>query len=190
MFWNAPNTVCVVRAGLIPIAVVLLWLNNTTSRILGLTLIVISFLMDALDGYLARKLNQKTTIGSLVDVIADRITEYMLWVFFSYEHIIPVWVPLIVIPRGVLTDSTRSIAASKGVSVYDLPRSRLAKFLVTSRIMRITIGGGKLLLFILAGASMIWSIPESWIFWLSALVVIINLSRGIPVIAESSQILE
>ncbi len=189
-FWNIPNTVCVVRTAIIPVAIVLMYFGDAFVKSIGIALILLSFILDGIDGYIARKLKQETTLGSLVDVIADRITEYMLWVFFSGMGIIPLWAPLIVIPRGVLTDTIRSIATTKGISVYDLPKSKIAKFLVTSRVLRLSIGASKMILFTLAGIFMVTNIPRNWIVIMSVIVVLINVARGLPVIAEANQVLQ
>ncbi len=189
MIWNIPNLVCLVRVILIVLALPIMY-HFPEYWIASSSLIAVSFLLDAVDGYLARKLNQKTVFGSLLDVIADRITEYLLWVFFAYERIIPLWAPLIVIPRGVLTDSIRSIANAKGISVYDLPRSKVAKALVSNRVPRITIGLGKAVLFILSAIQLSGKNLEGVIFWLTVFVVIVNLARGLPVIIEGARVLE
>lgn len=186
-FWNVPNTIGVIRTLVIPIAIIMLYYNFYAY--VGISLIILSYLLDAVDGYLARKLNQTTTIGSLVDVLADRITEYILWIFFTYMKYIPLWAPLIVIPRGVLTDAIRSIASAKGISVYDLPKNSISKLLVRSRLFRVLIGLGKLVSFTYAGYLMAIGRPtDVYVFWLVVFVVVINIARGLPVIIESGPV--
>ncbi len=189
-FWNVPNTIGVIRVILIVIALPFMYFTPGL-WLISVSLIALSFLLDGLDGYIARKLKQITTIGSLVDVLADRITEYLLWIFFSGVGIIPIWAPLIVIPRGAITDSIRAIANAKGISVYDLPKSNIAKALVKNRIPRLTIGLCKAVLFIISAVQVsgVYNLSD-WIFWITVIVVLINLARGIPVILEAGQVMD
>ncbi len=189
-FWNVPNTISIFRTVVIPISIILLYFGNIELKLIGVILIPLAFALDGIDGLVAKKLNQKTTLGSLLDVLADRITEYMLWIFFSGLGLVPLWAPLIVIPRGVVTDAIRAHATAKGISVYDLPKNRISRFLVSNRIPRVLIGLGKGVLFTLLALVLVGlAIPSGVVFWLVVFVVILNLARGIPVILEAGEII-
>ncbi len=198
-FWNVPNTLGVLRVFFIIAAIPLMYYVPTLWWI-AVILILSSFALDGLDGYLARKLDQTTTLGSLVDVLADRITEYMLWVFYTGMGAIPLWAPLIVIPRGVITDAIRAIANAKGISVYELPQSGIAKALIKNRVPRLLIGFLKAVLFTTAAVYLastqniccfeMKQVLNTWIFWLTVLVVVLNIARGLPVILEADTVIE
>ena len=72
--------------------------------ILLVVLIGLILFLDAVDGYVARKLNQTSDFGALFDIIGDRIVECIFWVYFAVVGLIPLWIPVIVIARGFFTD--------------------------------------------------------------------------------------
>ncbi|MCY3722437.1 MAG: CDP-alcohol phosphatidyltransferase family protein [Candidatus Poribacteria bacterium] len=76
-------------------------------RLLDLGLIsaiVLIFGLDAVDGYVARKRNEVSEVGEVVDTVADRIIENAFWIYWTAAGSIPVWMPIIVMTRGFLTD--------------------------------------------------------------------------------------
>ena len=81
-----------------------------------LTIIVIW--MDGLDGFFARLLNESSKIGALVDILGDRIVENVYWISFAYLGWIPLWIPLVIVSRGIITDGIRSIAFEKGYTAF------------------------------------------------------------------------
>ncbi len=187
MIWTIPNIISMSRVVLIILSITGLYYGNFAVRVVSTILILLSFLLDWIDGWVARTINQGTVIGSMIDVIADRLTEYILWIFFLGLGLVPLWAPLIVIPRGVITDFIRSRATARGVSVYDLPKSWISKFLVKSRIMRGLIGLSKLCLFTILGLELA-GIHLGLVYPLVIITVILNLSRGLPVILEASNV--
>lgn len=76
--------------------------------------------MDALDGWAARRWNEESEAGALFDIAGDRIVELTLWTFFATrmggtaQALVPLWVPLTMITRTVLTDFVRSVAFGQG----------------------------------------------------------------------------
>ena len=63
------------------------------------------FILDALDGYIVRKRNETTTLGEMLDTLADRIVENTFWIYFTASGHLNVWMPTAVMARGFLTDS-------------------------------------------------------------------------------------
>ena len=182
---NPANAITISRTILIFVAVTLLYFGNETVKLVGAFAIILSFVLDAVDGLVARKFKLQTVTGSLLDVLGDRITEYVLWIFFLDADLIPLWASLIVITRGVLTDFIRAEAEAKNIAVYDLPKSRVAKFLVASRIMRFSIGFSKMILFSLLSFKMAgFDISYSICYTLIIITVALNILRGLPVIIE------
>ena len=86
--------------------------------ILLVGLIGLILFLDAVDGYVARKLNQTSDFGALFDIIGDRIVECIFWVYFSVVGLIPFWIPVIVIARGFFTDGLRSAAFAQGKTAF------------------------------------------------------------------------
>lgn len=104
-----------------------------------LTIIVIW--MDGLDGYIARKFCESSTFGALWDILADRIVEQVYWVTFAALGWVSLWVPLIIITRGVLVDAVRSLALQQGMTAFgetSMMKHPIAILLVSSRFSRWT----------------------------------------------------
>src|SRR5918993_1900509 len=100
-------------------------------------LIVFIFVSDGLDGYIARKRNETSLFGALFDIAGDRIVELTLWFVAADIGLVPIWVPLVFIIRGVIVDTIRSSdAVAKGVTPFALMRSRLGKFIVAGKFVR------------------------------------------------------
>jgi cardiolipin synthase len=97
--WTLPNTISVIRLAGVP---VFLWLIIATKQdLLALVVLMISGVTDWLDGYLARKLNQYSKFGEILDPVADRL--YILAVVFGlwYRDIIPWWIAIALPARDI-----------------------------------------------------------------------------------------
>ncbi len=121
--------------------------------------------MDALDGWVARKLHQESKTGALFDIAGDRIVELALWTFFAIKRdqtgaaFVPFWVPLVIITRTVLTDMIRSVAFGQGKTAFGastMQESAWAKQLVASRWSRAVYAGLKAVSFCALGLLLAW----------------------------------
>ncbi len=187
---NIPNTISISRVGILFIFLPLIYYGNIEMKIAAIVLCPVMFLMDYLDGYFARKLNMTTQIGSFFDLVGDRITEIVFWIFFFSLGMVPWWAPTIIILRGFLSDWTRFRAKSSGKTVYGMMKSPICKFLVCSRIMRGLYGSMKMVLFTLLSIQFVFSPGlENIIFYLIVLVISVNLIRGLPVIYDGRKYL-
>ncbi|MGH2571167.1 MAG: CDP-alcohol phosphatidyltransferase family protein [bacterium] len=113
-----------------------------------LTIVVIS--LDALDGFVARKRGTVSDLGALLDITGDRIVENIYWIFFAVGGTISIWVPIVVITRGFLTDTLRSLAFAEGKTPFGdktMMRSPVTSFLVSSRFSRALYGFSKAIVF-------------------------------------------
>lgn len=165
-----------------------------------LTILLIS--LDAVDGVVARWLNEASELGGIFDIVADRIVENCFWIYFAAQGVISVWIPFIVLTRGLLTDDIRSIALSKGMTAFGaktLQRSVLGKAIVSSRLSRGLYGLSKALAFLslisIEGLSMPGSefligrsshhIITSSGYTIIYITVGVCILRGIPVFMDS-----
>ena len=160
-------------------------------------LIIFIFVSDGIDGYIARKRNETSLFGALFDIAGDRIVELTLWIVAADIDLVPIWVPLVFIIRGVIVDTIRSSnAVAEGVEPFALMRSPLGKFIVAGKFVRILYAVAKAAAF--AGLALqkpfpallpeIWT-QTSWFFVGSTyffvyLSVVLCIVRGLPVIAE------
>ena len=99
---------------------------------------ILIFVSDGIDGYIARKRNETSLFGALFDIAGDRIVELTLWIVTADNDLVPIWVPLVFIIRGIVVDTIRSSnAAAQGMSPFALMHSPIGKFLVAGKFMRI-----------------------------------------------------
>jgi CDP-diacylglycerol--glycerol-3-phosphate 3-phosphatidyltransferase len=160
-------------------------------------LIIFMFISDGLDGYIARKRNETSLFGALFDIAGDRIVELTLWIVAADTDLVPIWVPLVFIIRGVIVDTIRSSrAVAQGIAPFALMRSPIGKFIVAGKFVRTLYAVAKASAF--AGLALQHPgpvvLPEFWddVGWLLTaltyffvyLSVLLCIARGVPVIAE------
>lgn len=134
-----PNRVTIARIGLVFYLVVLVYDQNLWARLLAAFLAVLVIVGDWLDGYLARKLHQSSALGSVLDIAGDRIAETVLWIVLADLNLVPLWIPIAVISRAVLTDSIRGYLLKYGYTAFGqttMMQSAVGRFLTGSPIMR------------------------------------------------------
>lgn len=106
---NTPNKLTLLRVILVPVFMWALSFNI----VLAICIFVVASLTDQLDGYLARKNNQVTTFGKLMDPLADKIlTMSALVSFVGMENVqfVPSWAVVIIISRELIVTGIRLIA--------------------------------------------------------------------------------
>lgn len=92
---------------------------NGEQEILASILFVLASITDGVDGYLARKRGQITTMGMLLDPLADKImvTGAIIALVAYSPQIVKVWIAVVIIGREFLISGLRSIAASEGFTI-------------------------------------------------------------------------
>ena len=173
-----------------------------------ITLFVI--VLDGLDGVVARALNESSKFGSVFDIIGDRVVENLYWIAFAVIGWVGVWVPMVVVARGIITDGLRSMALAQGYTAFGsstMMQNKFLHFLTASRFSRAVYGIAKALVFlVLIVAHMpnseflniytvdqfVWyqSIRPNIILCADILVYItvaMCIIRGIPVLIESKR---
>ncbi len=191
------NWLTLSRVPLLGVILVLLYLPAETSRFIAVPLVLILILLDTVDGLVARTRGETSLLGSVLDIAADRMVEYVLWVFFAYLRLISPVIPVLVLIRGTFVDAVRSVAPAHGVRPFDMMRSQVSRFLVGSPFMRTSYAVAKLLAFVLLAlrhalltaadplADTI-ALPARVIAWIA---LFFCLARGIPVLVEAPKAL-
>ena len=121
---NLPNKLTILRIILVPIMVIIPFLNiqgeffNIPISLLIIDAIfIIASITDKLDGYLARSRQQVTTFGKFLDPLADKILVLAaMLVLVEYGHL-PAWIPIIVLTREFIVSGYRLVAVEKGGKV-------------------------------------------------------------------------
>ena len=138
---NLPNSITLVRILSIP---VLVWILtsprfssvNGEKELLASALFVAAAMTDGIDGYLARRRDQITTIGILLDPLADKLLIAAAFIVLVQLNpvLVPAWVAIVVIGREFLVSGLRSIAASEG---FTIEASDLGKFKMVVQIVSV-----------------------------------------------------
>lgn len=141
------NLITLARLPLLLLLVALLFVPVWQVRLIGLGLLIILFLMDWFDGYVARLRNEVTEMGAVLDVALDRAVENILWITFMYLGLVALWVPIVFLIRSFIVDGMRGVALTRGKSGFGMMHSPWGRFLVASRFMRAFYGLAKAVVF-------------------------------------------
>jgi CDP-diacylglycerol---glycerol-3-phosphate 3-phosphatidyltransferase len=95
------------------------WQAYGEQEILASVLFILASITDGVDGYLARKRGQITTMGMLLDPLADKIlvTSAIIALVAYNPQVVKVWIAVVIIGREFLISGLRSIAASEGFTI-------------------------------------------------------------------------
>lgn len=118
--------------------------------------------------------------GPRMDIAGDRVVEYSLWMVFTYVHILPIFVILIVLIRHSFVDA---LMAAKGTS--SKMKTRLGKALYSSNMARGGINVVKFVTFSYLVLAYVWNYPIIIGYVLTAILVIYILARGVAEVSES-----
>lgn len=144
---NIPNSLTLMRIFVVPLLVAALVTDSRTIQLAGwsvaneqvaLAIFLLAAATDFLDGYLARRWKQTTTVGTLLDPIADKLLISSALVSLVQVHVIPGWMAILVISREFAVTGLRSIAAASGITIKasDLGKTKmLAQVIATSLLM-------------------------------------------------------
>lgn len=178
------------------IVVGLLFMPSKNVYIFATIMTAIIIWMDGLDGYVARKFNEASKLGAVLDILSDRVVEMVYWIAFCSLGWLPVWVPLTVVVRGTITDGLRSIALEQGFTAFGsstMMQSPIGKFIVASNFSRFTYAITKAIAFVFMIAG---NIPVEYKYKSAILTIGVVCSyiavafcvvRGIPVVIESKR---
>ena len=141
---NLPNSITMTRIIMIPLFLWILsphfpWQGpNGTQELLASVLFVLASITDGLDGYLARKRGQITTMGMLLDPLADKImvTAAIIALVAYSPDIVKVWIAVVIIGREFLISGLRSIASSEG---FTITASELGKLKTVTQIVSVVL---------------------------------------------------
>ncbi|MGN6592519.1 MAG: CDP-diacylglycerol--glycerol-3-phosphate 3-phosphatidyltransferase [Terriglobales bacterium] len=117
---NLPNSLTVLRIFLVPLLIAVLFSTRLPNKeIFGTVIFLAAAITDLLDGYLARRRRQITTLGILLDPIADKLL--IAAAFISLVQLdpalVPAWMVVIIIGREFAVSGLRSIAATQGFTI-------------------------------------------------------------------------
>src|SRR5258708_27200574 len=97
--WTVPNQIALLRLGFLPIFLILISYEHYRW---ALAVLVVAGLSDGIDGLLARKPNQRSSLGAYLDPIADKLLLSSSFVILAFQKQISWWLTIIVLTPGVL----------------------------------------------------------------------------------------
>ena len=131
---NLPTTLTLVRIFAVPLLVVVLLTKD--HMLVAAFIFLAASLTDLLDGYLARKRGQITTLGVLLDPVADKLLISAAFISLVQLQIVPAWMVVIIIGREFAVSGLRSIASTQG---FAISASELGKIKMVAQVAAISI---------------------------------------------------
>jgi CDP-diacylglycerol--glycerol-3-phosphate 3-phosphatidyltransferase len=148
---NIPNSLTLLRIFFVPLLVAALvqerfglhiWGMRVTHEWLGLAIFLCAAATDLLDGHLARRWRQVTTIGTLLDPIADKLLVSAALISLVQVRVLPAYMAILIIGREFAVSGLRSIAAAEGYTIKasDLGKTKMLSQVVAISCMLIGVG--------------------------------------------------
>jgi CDP-diacylglycerol--glycerol-3-phosphate 3-phosphatidyltransferase len=132
---NLPIGLTLTRIVAVPLLILFLISSSRVHALIAAAIFVAASLTDWLDGVVARRRNQVTTLGTLLDPIADKLLVAAALVSLLTIDKIDAWIVVVIIGRELAVTGLRTVAASVGIIV---PASRLAKWKTVSQYVAVT----------------------------------------------------
>jgi len=176
---NLPNSLTIARIFLVPVLVSVLLTKFEGRLVMGLpvelvaaAIFGIASLTDWLDGYLARRRNQVTALGQVLDPLADKLLISATLISLVQLGLASAWMVGVIIGREIAVTGLRNLAYSRGLA---MPASGLGKFKMASQVIAI-------LLLILGWervpALLVLGQAALWVVLLTAVVSAIDYYQG------------
>ncbi len=122
---RGPNLLTLFRIAAVPIIIILMLFPNRFSVFMAALVFSAAAITDYLDGFYARKRNMVTTLGKVMDPVADKLLVSSSFIMLAALDWVPAWMACIIIGRELAVTGLRNIIAEKG---EDLSASNLGKF--------------------------------------------------------------
>jgi len=160
---NLPNAITIGRIFLVPLLVVVLLTRfegrlifGVRKELVGAAIFGLASLTDWLDGYLARRRQQVTTLGQFMDPLADKLLITAALVSLVQMDLAQSWMVVVILGREIAVTVLRSLAQSRGIAI---PASPLGKFKMVSQvtaILLLILGGDHVPRFAALGKIALW----------------------------------
>lgn len=116
-FWNLPNTITVLRIGAVPVLLFLPWVSGRVGSQVTAWIFIVAAVSDLVDGWLARRGQQVTRIGKLLDPLADKLVVATALIVLLSMGRIPAWATwmvVVIIGRELAVTGLRGLASAQG----------------------------------------------------------------------------
>ncbi len=160
---NLPNTLTLGRIVLVPLLVVILVTEFSGPRILGFpkelvaaAIFAVASITDWLDGYLARRRKQVTTLGQLMDPVADKLLITAALVSLVQMEMTAAWMAAAIIGREILVTGLRGIASARGVVIVASSLGKWKMGVQVAAVLLLLVGKAGVPLFVTLGQIAMW----------------------------------
>jgi len=133
---NLSISLTILRIFFVPLLVVLLLTKGRNMDLWAVGVFLLAAGTDLLDGYLARKRGQITTLGILLDPIADKLLTSAAFISLVELHLVPAWMVVIIVSREFAVSGLRAIASAQG---FVMAASELGKTKMVFQVVAITV---------------------------------------------------
>ena len=144
---NLPNYLTLARIIIVPLLVVVLltpiaeeWFG-ISSYVLAIAIFLAASFTDILDGHLARRRNQVSNIGKLLDPIADKLLISAALIVLVEKHLAPAWTVVIILGREFIVTGLRSVAAAEGIIIQAQTIGKIKMWAQCTAIVALLIAG-------------------------------------------------
>ena len=188
----------------LPLLLLVVWMAYRPPGLwqVGATLVLVAvFVLDAVDGAVARRRGEESAFGAVLDIAIDRTVELGMWFVLVDLGAAPLWAALVFVVRGALVDALRaSRLTDEGIRPFDAFEAPAARWIVAGRFMRGFYAAIKaitfcwLLFFLGAAGPLAHAWPEAWavaapaidrvgaaLVWVTVATCVL---RGLPDLAE------
>jgi len=160
---NLPNALTVGRIFLVPLLVVVLltkfegrMIMGIPKELVGAAIFGVASLTDVLDGYLARRRKQITTLGQLMDPLADKLLITAALISLVQLDLAPAWMVAVILGREFAVTVLRSIAHGKGLVIAASPLGKFKMLAEVVAILALILGQDHLQQFYVIGTIALW----------------------------------
>jgi len=153
--WNLPNSLTLFRIFLVPFLVVVLLTKFSGREYAGLAIFLVASITDFFDGFIARRRNQLTRLGALLDPIADKLLMSAAFISLVELQYAKAWMVVIIIGREFAISGLRAIAAQQGVTIAASPLGK-SKMVAEVVAVSLLILGHELGEFLFIGTIALW----------------------------------
>ncbi len=170
---NLPISLTLLRIFFVPLLVVLLLTKGENMDLWAVGVFLLAAATDLLDGYLARKRAQITTLGILLDPIADKLLTSAAFISLVELNLVPAWMVVIIVGREFAVSGLRAIASAEG---FAIEASELGKTKMVFQVVAISVivlerrhpamhPLGELLLWVVVVFALASAVQYFWSFW-------------------------
>jgi len=201
---NLPNSLTILRIFFVPLLVVVLltrqpnwnfWGLPIHFEIWGVLILSMAAATDVMDGYIARRRREITTLGILLDPIADKLLISAAFISLVEMGLVQAWMVVIIIGREFIVVGLREIASTEGLLI---PASALGK---TKMILQVLAGCtviltanhpalktlGSVLLWLVVISAVISAVHYFQMFWSQINSRVQQRRRGAPLVVEREE---